>query len=206
VFNPTAAGGGRLEEKEVRMKRLVSIGILLLVVAAATPGGASTFLRMTPGELVRGSAAVVQGEVLKVNSFWEPSGRIIVTEAMVLVHERILGEAPSVVVVRTFGGTVNGYTVEAHGFPKFQANERVLLYLEPEKDGASRVTGYQQGQFRIVRDKAGVDYAVPTVDDGSGIVLRNGRTAAPAKAMPLDLFKASIRDEARRAGRAILEN
>jgi hypothetical protein len=187
------------------MKRLVSIGVLLLLVAAL-PVGASTFLRMTPQEMVRGSAAVVQGEVLKVSSFWEPSGRIIVSEALVQVHEKILGEAPSVVVVRTFGGTVNGFTVEAHGFPKFRANERVLLYLEPEKDGASRVTGYQQGHFRIVRDKAGVEYAVPTVDDGGGIVTRDGRPAAPAKAVRLDLLKDSIRDEARRAGRAVLEN
>jgi hypothetical protein len=188
------------------MKRLVSIGILLLVVAAATPGGASTFLRMTPGELVRGSAAVVQGEVLKVSSFWEPSGRIIVTEAMVQVQEKILGEAPSVVVVRTFGGTVNGYTVEAHGFPKFQAGERVLLYLEAEKDGVSRVNGYQQGHYRIVRDKAGVELAVPTLDEGASVITRDGRPAAAVKTVRLDLLKASIRDEARRAGRAAFEN
>jgi len=46
--------------KEVCMKRLVSIG-LLLVLAAAIPVGASTFLMMSPSELVRDSAAVVQG-------------------------------------------------------------------------------------------------------------------------------------------------
>src|SRR5262245_33805052 len=135
------------------MKRLV-IALLLLMVAAV--GGASTFIEMSQGELVRGSAAVVQGRVLKVNSFWEPSGRVIVTEAQVQVEESILGQAPSVVVVRTFGGRVGNYVVEAHGFPKFLVNEHVLLFLEPEQDGASRVTGYQQGQFRIVRDKAGV--------------------------------------------------
>ncbi len=188
------------------MKRLVSIGILLLVVAAATPGGASTFLRMTPGELVRSSAAVVQGEVLKVSSFWEPSGRIIVSEALVQVQEKVFGAAPSVVVVRTFGGTVNGYTVEAHGFPKFSAGERVLLYLEAEKDGVSRVNGYQQGHYRIVRDKAGVEIALPTLDEGANVITRDGRPAAAAKAVRLDLLKASIRDEARRAGRAGLEN
>jgi hypothetical protein len=188
------------------MKRLVSIGVLLLVVAVAIPGGASTFLRLTPGELIRGSAAVVQGEVLKVSSFWEPSGRIIVSEALVQVEERIFGEAPSVVVVRTFGGTVNGFTVEAHGFPKFQRSERVLLYLEPEKNGASRVTGYQQGHYRIVRDKAGVEIAVPTLDEGAHVITRDGRPAAAAKAVRLDLLKESIRNEARRAGRALHEN
>jgi hypothetical protein len=188
------------------MKRLVSIGVLVLLAATALPVGASTFLRMTPQQLVRGSAAVVQGEVLKVSSFWDATGRIIVTEALVQVEEKVFGEAPSVVVVRTFGGTVNGFTVEAHGFPKFQARERLLLYLEPEKGGASRVAGYQQGQFRIVRDKAGVEYAVPTVDERASIVMPNGRAAAPAKAVRLDVFKESIRNQARLAGRAILEN
>lgn len=186
------------------MKRLVSIGALLLL-AVALPLGASTFLSMSAQDLVRGSAAVVQGQVLKVSSFWEPSGRIIVTEALVQVEEKVFGDAPSVVVVRTFGGTVGGFTVEAHGFPKFRANERLLLYLEPERDGASRVTGYQQGQFRIVRDRAGVELAIPTVDGGSNLVMRDGRVGAAVKTMRLDELKESIRDEARRAGR-LLDN
>lgn len=185
------------------MKRLMSIGLLLMAVAV--PMSASTFFRMTPGELVRGSAAVIQGQVLKVSSFWDASGRVIVTEAQIQVEEKVFGNAPSVVVVRTFGGTVDGYTVEAQGFPTFRAKERVLLYLEAEKDGASRVTGYQQGQFRIVRDKAGVEIAVPAVDSSADIIGRDGRLAAKAQPVRLDVLKNSIRSEARQAGRS-LEN
>lgn len=185
------------------MKRLVSFGFLVL--ALSVPLCASTFLRLSQGELVRDSAAVVQGQVLKVSSFWDPTGRAIMSEALVRVEEKVFGEAPSVVVVRTFGGTVNGYTVEAHGFPKFRANERLLLFLEAEKDGASRVAGYQQGQFRIVRDKAGVEHAVSTVDEGAHFITRDGHAAAPAKAIRLDVLKDSIRNEARQAGR-FLEN
>lgn len=185
------------------MKRLVSIGLLLLAVTV--PVSASTFLRMTQGELVRGSSAVVQGQVLKVSSFWDSTGRVIVTEAQVQVEEKVFGNAPSVVVVRTFGGTVDGYTVEAHGFPAFRAKDRLLLFLEAEKDGASRVTGYQQGQFRIVRDQAGVEMAVPAVDPETHIVGRDGRPAAKAQPIRLDVLKNSIRGEARQAGR-FLEN
>lgn len=184
------------------MKRLVAIGLLLLSVAAV-PAVASTFLKMTQKDLVRNSAAVVQGQVLKVSSFWEPTGRMVVTEALVRVEEKIYGEAPSVVVVRTFGGTVGNFTVEAHGFPKFRAADRVLLYLEAEKDGATRVAGYQQGQFHIVR-QGGVEMAVPATQDEASVVTRDGQVAAPVKAMRLDLLKESIRGEARRAGR--LEN
>jgi len=184
------------------MKRLMSIGLLLLSVAAV-PASASTFLQMSQKDLVRGSGAVIQGQVLKVSSFWEPTGRIIVTEAVVRVEEKIYGEAPSVVVVRTFGGTVGGYTVEAHGFPTFRANDRLLLYLEPEKDGVTRVAGYLQGQFHVVR-QGGVEMAIPATENDASVVTRDGRVAAPAKAMRLDLLKESIRGEARRAGR--LEN
>jgi hypothetical protein len=185
------------------MKRLLSIGLLLLAVAV--PLSASTFLRMTQRELVRDSAAVIQGQVLKVNSFWDPSGRVIVTEAQIQVEEKVFGNAPSVVVVRTFGGTVGGYTVEAHGFPSFRAKERLLLYLEAEQDGVSRITGYQQGQFRIVRDQTGVEMAVPAVDPETSIVGRDGRPAAKAQSIRLDVLKNSIRSEARQAGR-FLEN
>jgi hypothetical protein len=190
--------------KEVCMKRLFSIG-LLLAMAVAVPMGASTFLKMTQKELVRDSAAVVQGHVVKVSSFWDPTGRIVMSEALVRVEEKVFGEAPSVVIVRTFGGTVGNFTVEAHGFPKFQPNDHLLLFLEPEKDGATRVAGYQQGQFRVVQDKSGVMLAVPAFD-GANLLTKDGRAAAPAQAIRLDDLKASIRTEARRAGRVTYEN
>jgi hypothetical protein len=186
------------------MKRLVSISLLLMLVAAV--GGASTFLKMDQKALVRDSEAVVQGEVISVSSFWDKSGRIVMSEALVRVEDTLYGNVPSVVVVRTFGGKVGNFVVEAHGFPKFQKNERVLLYLEPEKDGAMKVAGYQQGQFRVVRDKAGVEWAVPATGEGAHLVTPDGREAAPAKTIRLDILKQSIRNEARQAGRTVLEN
>jgi hypothetical protein len=160
---------------------------------------------MTQKDLVRDSAAVVQGHVVKVSSFWDPTGRIVMSEALVRVEEKVFGEAPSVVVVRTFGGQVGGFRVDADGFPKFGVNDHLLLFLEPEQDGATRVTGYQQGQYRVVQDKAGALLAVPAFD-GASLLTRDGSKAAPAKAMPLDELKASIRSDARRAGRVVYDN
>ena len=186
------------------MKRLFSLG-LVLAMAVAVPLGASTFLKMTQKDLVRDSAAVIQGHVVKVSSFWDPTGRIVLSEALVRVEAKVFGETPSVVVVRTFGGTVGNFTVEADGFPKFQANDHLLLFLEPEKDGVTRVAGYQQGQFRLVQDKSGALLAVPAFE-GATLVTKNGRVPAPAQAIRLDDLKASIRNEARRAGRIVFEN
>ncbi|HYO13861.1 MAG TPA: hypothetical protein VE685_11765 [Thermoanaerobaculia bacterium] len=183
------------------MKRLVSL--VLLLALAAMPAMASTFIKMNQKDLVRDSAAVIQGEVVQVNSFWEPTGTIIVTEALVKVEDVVFGNAPSVAVVRTAGGEVDGFYIEAHGFPVFKAGERVLLYLEPERDGYSRVTGYRQGQYQIVRDKAGVEYAVPTYEDAAGLVGADGRPAPVEKTIRLDVLKETIRGEARRAGRIL---
>src|SRR5262245_26266422 len=123
------------------MKR--SVLVLLALLVASAPLAASTFVAMTPQQLVAQSSAVIQGDVLKVTSFWSPSGRIIVTEAMVRVTDTILGDAPSVVVLRTFGGDVGSYRVVAEGFPQFEVGQRVVLYLQSQADGTAEVTGYR---------------------------------------------------------------
>jgi hypothetical protein len=187
------------------MKRLTWVGLLALVLVAAAPAGASTFISLNEDELVAQSDAVVEGRVLKVNSFWSPSGRLIVTEAMVQVEEKIRGEAPSVVIVRTAGGTVGGYSIEAHGFPKFAVGERLLLFVQNPSDVA-QVTGYRQGQYRIFVDKAGVRFAVPTLGDDVNLINSDGSRAALPKAVRLDEFKARIKSAADRTDRQPLEN
>ncbi len=175
--------------------------VCLVALLAALPATASTFLAMSRAELVRDAAAIVQGKVLEVHSFWDAEGRVIVSEAVIEVEEAVLGDPGSQVRVKTWGGTVDGYTVEAHGFPRFGANERVLLFLEREQDGVAKVAGYQQGHFRLVMDRSGFEWAVPTVDDGGRLLFPDGRPAPAAKTVLLTDLKDSILAEARRAGR-----
>jgi len=52
--------------------------------------------------------------------------------------------------------------VEAHGFPRFEQDEQVMLYLEASGDGRYRVLGYQQGHFRVVTRLDGVTQVIPT--------------------------------------------
>jgi hypothetical protein len=181
------------------VKRLL-IGALLFALAAA-PMAASTFEAMTQKELIAASEAVVQGQVLKVHSFWDASGRMVMTEALIRVEDTILGQAPSIVRVQTFGGNVDGFIVEAAGFPEFKAGERMILFLSPEKDGIARVAGYQFGQYHVRRDKAGVELAVPALDLGVNVVTEDGRPFARPQAVRLDTFKDQVRETARRSGR-----
>jgi hypothetical protein len=102
--------------------------------------------------------------------------------------------------VRTFGGTVDGYTVEAHGFPRFRVNERLLLFLGAEKDGFTEIVGYQQGQFRVIRNRAGEEIAVPAVDGGANYLTPDGRPLPRLQSVPLAALKDSIRADVRNLG------
>lgn len=178
------------------MKRAALLCAVALVAAAALPATASTFLGMTQGELVANSNAVVVGEITDVRSFWNDEATAIVTEASVVVHETLAGNAPSIVVVRTFGGQVGPVRIEAHGFPTFEKGQRAVLFLGEDGD-ASRVIGYQLGHWKVVtRHSDGVQVALPTVDDGANIINRDGSPAQRPRAMTLDTLRHQVREAA----------
>jgi hypothetical protein len=175
------------------MKNRVLVGLCAtLLVAVAVPAAASTFFAMDQEELVASSNAVVQGRVLDVRSFWNEDHTNIVSEARVEVTDLVAGEAPAVVTVRTFGGEVGSYRVEAHGFPSFNSGEQVLLFLAADGD-AYRVAGYRQGQYRV-RASAKGKLAVPTLEEGVRLFTRDGKQAPAPQAVQLDDFKNSIRE------------
>lgn len=176
----------------------------LAVALMAGPATSSTFVAMDTAELVAASDAVIQGEVLEVYSFWNRDGNAILTEARVLVDEVVLGQAPSEVVVRTFGGRVGDYVLEAHGFPTFQEGQKVLLFLQRAQDASLRVSGYRLGQYRIAAGARGGLVAVPTLERGVQLLYEDGRPAARPEAVPLGTFKNQIRAYAgKRPGREI---
>ncbi len=184
------------------MERKILLCGLLIVLLSTLPVAASTFVAMSSVDLVKGATAVIQGQVIEIESFWSDSGRIIVTEAKIEVDEVLLGRAPSTVTVRTFGGQVGDMIVEAHGFPKFEANERVLLFLTVEPaDGTTRVLGYQQGQYRVVTRLDGVTLAVPMADEGMRLIQRSGKLAPEPQSLLLDDFRSRLRATALQVGR-----
>ncbi|MEM7051991.1 MAG: hypothetical protein AAF604_20150 [Acidobacteriota bacterium] len=175
-------------------------GILLLMLAAAVifstiPAAASTFVAIDTKDLVNKSDQIVQGKVTETESFWDETGRVIVTEALIQVEDTLAGKAESWVRVRTFGGEVDGYTVEAHGFPKFEVGERLVVFLEnPDNlNEASRVMAYQQGHFRIV-EQDGVEKAVSTADGGGSLLSLTGDLALAPHFDSLDDLRQQVRN------------
>lgn len=174
---------------------------VVLPLALSSVVGASTFLAQTPGEMVAGSTDVVRGKVVDSISFWGESGKMIYTEHQVQVDETWVGDAAGIVTVRTPGGKVGDYTVEAHGFPRLEEGENVVLFLSPGERGTMRIHGYQQGHFRVVTRRDGVTLAVPQVEEGARFFAPDGRLAPQAQSEVYDRFKAGVLARAAALGR-----
>lgn len=192
------------------MQRRIGILAILLAWGLVAPLGASTFLAMDETGLVAASTAVVRGRVVSVESFWNDAHTLIVTEAVIDVESKIVGDAPRFLSVRTAGGTVDDFTVVAHGFPTFRDGERVLLFLQRDdraplgrvheggRPEGYRVTGYQLGHYRLVTNSRGQEIAVPTLDRDTRMLTRDGRAMEPPRARRADVFEAELRQIADR--------
>lgn len=180
--------------------RCTGILVAAAVLALAVPVGASTFIKMEIPELVAESDAVIEGRVIGTESFWDEKGLLIVTEAEIQVDDRIVGKSDDTIRVRVPGGEVGGYIIQAPGFPTFEADERVVLFVHRgDIPGALRVTGHSLGKYRVV-EEGGEQVARPTVDSGALLVSPSGaRTAAPL-ALSLERLKEDVRDAARAYG------
>jgi hypothetical protein len=134
---------------------VLSAVVPALLIAAAGPAAASTFLRVDLHDLRQMSEAVVHAKVVEVRSFWNDEGTMIFTEAALEVRGRLRGSADDLLIVRTVGGTVDDYTVEMGGAPRFQQGEEVVAFIGRWKDGTPMVAGYAEGLSRVRKDSVG---------------------------------------------------
>lgn len=126
--------------------------ISLLVAVPATR--ATTVLDLQIEDLVAIAPVVVVGEVNQVAAEWNAGHTTIYTKVAVTTAEVLKGpKALASVTVKTIGGTVGKTVAEMPGAPRFQVGERVLLFLEPRKDGDGYLTiGFFMGKFQVVKD------------------------------------------------------
>lgn len=132
---------------------------LVLVLLVALPLSASQFINLPFDEVARGAKLIVRAQVVDTWSAWDDSREVIYTYATLRVT-RYFGETtgPDTLVVREVGGSVDGYTQEAIGFPELRRGERVVLMLAEE--GADfRIHAYNQGKF-LIQHRDGIELLV----------------------------------------------
>jgi hypothetical protein len=141
-------------------RRSLSLMTLLLLLVAL-PLSASQFIAVPFDQVAREAKFIVRAEVTDTFSAWDSSREVIYTYATLRVH-RYFGETtgPDTLVVREVGGTVDGYTQEAIGFPAIRAGEKVVLMLTSWDNGSElRIHAYNQGKY-LVRHRNGVEVLV----------------------------------------------
>lgn len=127
---------------------------LFLAWLLALPATATVLLPLTVDDLARLAPLVLVGEVNSVKCEWNQKRtkiytRVLVTPSEVLKGNKNLGA----VAIKTIGGRVGDVVAELAGAPHFSVGERVVVFLEPRRDGDGYNTlGLYQGKFELVRD------------------------------------------------------
>ncbi|MGZ5441304.1 MAG: hypothetical protein ACXW31_11575 [Thermoanaerobaculia bacterium] len=183
--------------------------VTLLLALAALPLSASQFIALPFDQVARESALIVRGDVVDTWSAWDDAHEVIFTYATVRVN-RYFGEStgPDTLLVREVGGTVDGYTQEAIGFPAIRRGEDVVLMLSRwEGSPDYRIHAFNQGKF-LVRNRGGVEVLVEDPFKQGEARLVSGRdggirvnAADEAPGLGLDEFARMISDA--RAGHQI---
>lgn len=131
-------------------RRTLSL-ITLLLIVSAMPLSAAQFIEQPFDRVAREATYVVRGSVIDTWSAWDDAHEVIFTYATLRVS-RYFGErtGPDTLVVREVGGTVDGYTQEAIGFPAIRRGEQVVLFLSEWENSADlRIHAYNQGKYLV---------------------------------------------------------
>ena len=189
----------------MQRRSLIIIGLLFIL---ALPLSASQFVEL-PFEQVAGeSRYIVRGTIGQTWSAWDDAHEVIFTYATLHVS-RYFGEAgPATLMIREVGGTVDGYTQEAIGFPLIRAGEDVVLMLSQWEDGADfRIHAFNQGKYLVGRRAGREVVTADPVRQGEARLAREAMGGVRANAVD-ELPALSIEEFAQmvddaRAGRAV---
>jgi hypothetical protein len=132
------------------MKRLV-----VLILLAAMPAGAATFLVPEDRALVDAAPAIVVATAGESHGRFAPGGWIE-TVTTLHVDELVKGSlASDTIDVVELGGSVGNVGYLVAGAPRYAAGERVLLFLETNDRGDWVAKNMAVGKFTFRRDDAG---------------------------------------------------
>jgi hypothetical protein len=181
---------------------LVKRGVLPLAIGLvlALQSNATDVPEMSIGQVLSESKALVHGVVVDQFSEWEQydGHKILFTYSTIRVrHADFMSMQRSRdVVVRTVGGTLDGYTQLLIDEASFKLGEEVVVFLGLEPDWAHfSVTGFRQGKYTVVRDGAGRITGMRP-DAGAQV---DSKAAEARQVVPLETFASSLR-HARKLG------
>ncbi|HKV13158.1 MAG TPA: hypothetical protein VJ725_33770 [Thermoanaerobaculia bacterium] len=177
-------------------------GALALALAAsiAAPASATTLVRASLDELVAANSAVVLGEVVDVESYWNAEHTFILTDVRFRTSDVLKGRVQSdELTVTVMGGSVGDLTTLIVGGPQLFPGHSYVLFLNEESlPGAQSVLTVRdlvQGTFDVVMAKDGLR-AVSQANSHPLLPDKAGYMDAPGgvEGFPLTAMMKSIRE------------
>ena len=181
----------------MRHRSLIVVGLLFML---AVPLSASQFVDLPFEQVASESRYIVRGTIGQTWSAWDDAHEVIYTYATIRVN-RYFGETtgPDTLLVREVGGTVDGYTMEAIGFPAIRSGEDVVLMLSQWEDSADlRIHAFNQGKYIVSKRGAREVLTADPVKQGEERMVRGGgvriQSVDELPAMGIDEFEQMVDD------------
>lgn len=153
------------------MRRIGTIAAALGFVASASHAAISLYV--SPETLAATSPWVVEGTVTRIGSGYDPVTSALRTYVTVEVAEVHRGPTEiDRVILRQPGGSFGGLVHAVDAVPEFEPWERVLLFLEPSKEGIPRAASMFFGKFRVLEGGDRVERDL----SGHGLILGGRQT------------------------------
>ncbi|MBI3819187.1 MAG: hypothetical protein HY286_10885 [Planctomycetes bacterium] len=170
-----------------RAKAFVNF-LLFSILSSVVVGGAlraTVVERKNLPDLVKASARIVEGKVTKTEACYDRMGGIATSVTIEVSHGIRGAKDAEKIEFKIIGGELGGRGLIVAGFPKFQVQDEMLLFLTEETvRGICVPVGLGQGKFNIQRDpKTGAkrisrDLAgLETIDPATGRTVSLGESA-----------------------------
>ncbi|MCB1018327.1 MAG: hypothetical protein KDC27_00295 [Acidobacteria bacterium] len=174
-----------------------------LALAAATLA-ATTVERLSFGQVVAQSSAIVHGKVLRARSSWDAEHVAIWTHYDIQVRTSLKGRPGPVLTLSEPGGEADGKHMQVVGAPRYEVGEEVVVFVAPTATGLLRTCGWGQGKFdvrasgqapsgRVVRSGVGA----VTLVEPQGARAAKAAAAETFDGADLETFLGRIRAEVR---------
>lgn len=149
-----ASSLSRLSLSCLRPLRFLLPGALLLA-ALPMSAQATTVLQLNEVQMVSMSTLIVRGKVVSQKVVPGPRGMGAVTLVTIQVAEEMVGRSkPKTIVVRHFGGQLNGRNIRMIGGVSFANNAEVVVFVQQSPylpKGEYLLVGLNQGKWLVHR-------------------------------------------------------
>jgi hypothetical protein len=138
--------------------------IILLTVTFLAQKGFGLMVEIPLERLTKKADHIIIGKVKSIRCEWNEEKNKIYTYVTIDVERSIKGASDTgEVTIRHLGGTVDSVTMWVSDTPRFQDDEKVLVFLRPTQGTYFGVAGMFQGKF-TVKDNKVVEKDIPLED------------------------------------------